>query len=87
MHMKTEDITTATLSVFGLSVTLSDFRNWLDIVLIVLSIINISIILIIKLRRYLRDGKLDQDEINDLENDAKNIHNEIKKLNKDGDKQ
>ena len=45
MHMKTEDITTATLSVFGLSVTLTDFRNWLDIVLIVLSIINISIIL------------------------------------------
>ena len=85
--MKTEDITTATLSVFGLSVTLSDFRNWLDIVLIVLSIINISIILIIKLRRYLRDGKLDQDEIDDLENDANNIHNEIKKLNKDGDKQ
>lgn len=85
--MKTEDITTATLSVFGLSVTLSDFRNWLDIVLIILSIINISIILIIKLRRYLRDGKLDQDEINDLENDAKNIQNEIKKLNKDGDKQ
>ena len=87
MHMKTEDITTATLSVFGLSVTLSDFRNWLDIVLIILSIINISIILIIKLRRYLRDGKLDQDEINDLENDAKSIQNEIKKLNKDGDKQ
>ena len=85
--MKTEDITTATLSVFGLSVTLTDFRNWLDIVLIVLSIINISIILIIKLRRYLRDGKLDQDEIDDLENDANNIHNEIKKLNKDGDKQ
>ena len=85
--MKTEDITTATLSVFGLSVTLSDFRNWLDIVLIILSIINISIILIIKLRRYLRDGKLDQDEINDLENDAKSIQNEIKKLNKDGDKQ
>ena len=83
--MRTEDITTATLSIFGLSITLSDFRNWLDIILIILSIINISIILIIKIRRYLKDGKLDNDEVKDISNDLENIRKTIKKINKDGD--
>ena len=82
--MKPEDLTTGGLSLMGLSVTLTDFRNWLDIVLIVLSIINISIILIIKLRRYLKDGKLDKDEISDMMDDYKRIQNELNKLKNDG---
>ena len=85
MYMKPEDLTTGGLSLMGLSVTLTDFRNWLDIVLIVLSIINISIILIIKLRRYLKDGKLDKDEISDMMDDYKRIQNELNKIKKDGE--
>ena len=84
--MKPEDITTGGLSLIGLSVTLTDFRNWLDIVLIILSIINILVILIIKLRKYLKDGKLDKDEISDMMEDYNRIQNELNKLKgKDGE--
>ena len=83
--MRTEDLTTGGLSLMGLSISLTDFRNWLDIVLIILSIINISIILIIKLRRYLKDGKLDKDEISDLANDYDHLKTEYDKLKKEVD--
>ena len=83
--MRTEDLTTGGLSLMGLSISLTDFRNWLDIVLIILSIINISIILIIKLRRYLKDGKLDKDEISDLASDYAHLKNEYDKLKKEVD--
>lgn len=83
--MRTEDLTTGGLSLMGLSISITDFRNWLDIVLIILSIINISIILIIKLRRYLKDGKLDNDEISDLANDYEHLKTEYDKLKKEVD--
>lgn len=81
--MRNEDITTFSLSAIGLSVSLTDFKNWLDIILIVLSILNVSIILFIKLRKYLKDGKLDKDEIKDLSDDVIRIEDEVKKLNKE----
>lgn len=81
--MRNEDITTFSLSALGLSVSLTDFKNWLDIILIVLSILNVSIILFIKLRKYLKDGKLDKDEIKDLSDDIIRIEDEVKKLNKE----
>lgn len=85
--MKIEDATTGGLSLLGASVGFTDgVKNWLDIILIVLSIINISIILIIKLRKYLKDGKLDDEEKKDISEDLKTIHKEIDKLKKeDGD--
>ncbi len=83
--MRTEDLTTGGLSLMGLSISITDFRNWLDIVLIILSIINISIILIIKLRRYLKDGKLDKDEISDLASDYAHLKSEYDKLKKEVD--
>lgn len=83
--MKTEDITTGFLSAMGLTISLSDFRNWLDIVLIILSIINILIVLLIKLRKYLKDGRLDENERKDISDDIQSIHDEIEKLKKDGD--
>lgn len=85
--MKIEDATTGGLSILGASVGFTDgVKNWLDIILIVLSIINISIILIIKLRKYLKDGKLDDEEKKDISEDLKTIHKEIDKLKKeDGD--
>ena len=81
--MRNEDITTFSLSAIGLSVSLTDFKNWLDIILIVLSIVNVSIILFIKLRKYLKDGKLDKDEIKDISDDINHIKDEVKKLNKE----
>ena len=81
--MRNEDITTFSLSALGLSVSLTDFKNWLDIILSVLSILNVSIILFIKLRKYLKDGKLDKDEIKDLSDDIIRIEDEVKKLNKE----
>ncbi len=81
--MRNEDITTFSLSAIGLSVSLTDFKNWLDIILIILSILNVSIILLIKLRKYLKDGKLDKDEIKDISEDINHIKDDVKKLNKE----
>ena len=82
--MRNEDITTFSLSAIGLSVSLTDFKNWLDIILIVLSILNVSIILFIKIRKYLKnDGKIDKDEGMDILNDVKRIEDGVKKLNKE----
>jgi len=81
--VRNEDITTFSLSAIGLSVSLTDFKNWLDIILIILSILNVSIILLIKLRKYLKDGKLDKDEIKDISEDINHIKDDVKKLNKE----
>lgn len=83
--MRTEDLTTGGLSLMGLSISITDFRNWLDIVLIILSIINISIILIIKLYTYLKDGKLDKSEKSDLASDYAHLKSEYDKLKKEVD--
>ena len=78
------DATTYTLSGLGLSVSIMDFKNWLDIVLIVLSIVNILIIIFFKLRKYLQDKKLDDVEKEDLLNEIKELEKEINKLKDTG---
>ena len=82
-----EDMTTYVLSGLGLTISLADFRNWLDIILIVLSIINVLIIIFVKLHRYLKDKKLTSDEKEDLLSEISTLKREIEKLNskKDGD--
>lgn len=78
------EASTYTLSGLGLSVSIIDFKNWLDIVLIVLSIVNILIIIIFKFKKYMSDKKLDEDEKKDLLNEINQLEKEIDKL-KDGD--
>ena len=81
--MSNEELTTYTLSGIGLSVSIIDFKNWLDIVLIVLSIINIVIIILFKLKKYLSDKRIDDDEKRDLLNEISNLKETIEKLNKE----
>lgn len=75
--MKEEEMSILTSTIFA-SISLVDFKTILDIALLVLSIINILIVILIKLKRYLKDKKLDKNEIEDLNNDLKNLHDTIK---------
>ena len=75
--MKEEEMSILTSTIFA-SISLVDFKTILDIALLVLSIINILIVILIKLKRYLKDKKLDKNEIDDLNNVLKNLHDTIK---------
>ena len=67
------------LSTICASVSLVDFKTILDIVLLSISILNILIVLVIKLYRYLKDGKLTEDEIKDIEETSNELKNTINK--------
>jgi len=73
-----EEKASVILSTFCASVSLVDFKTILDIILIVISILNIVIVLIIKLYRYLKDGKLTDEEIKDLKETSEEIENKLK---------
>ena len=75
--MKEEKISIL-ISTFIASISLVDLKTILDISLLILSIINILIIILIKFKRYMKDKKLDNNEIEDLNNDLKNLHDAIK---------
>ena len=81
--MGNDEISTYSLSALGLSVSIVDFRNWLDIILIILSIVNILIIIFFKVKKYLKDKKIDDNEKEDLLNEISNLKDTIKKLNKE----
>lgn len=80
-----EDKISIFLSTAFASFSLVDFKTILDIVLIVLSILNILIVLFIKLRHYLKDGKLDEEEKKDLSSDLKNLKDKAKELKEKGE--
>ena len=63
----------------GLGISLVDIQNILSIIILVIDILWILLKFIIKIFRYIKDGKLTDEELQDLENEF----NEIK--NKDGD--
>ena len=75
--MKEEDISIL-MSTFFASISIVDFKTVLDITLLVLSILNILIVILIKFKRYIKDKKLDENEIEDLNNDLKNLNDTIK---------
>lgn len=78
------DIIDGGLIITGMGISLSDLQNILSIVILVLDLLWIAFKIcrkiFPKLKEYLKDGKLDHDETNDLINDIKE---EINK--KDGD--
>ena len=71
------------LMLFGLTISLQDIQSILSIIIIVIDILWLILKFIIKFCRYIDDGKLEEDELDDLENDIDNIKN-IK--NKEGDR-
>lgn len=79
--MKYEEISVAVLSTFGITISLAEFKTILDIILLIVSILNLVIILIFKLRKYLKDGKLTEEEKADLINDITKLQNTAKQFN------
>ena len=57
----------------GLGISLVDLQNILSIIILVIDIIWILMKFIIKFFRYFSDGKLDDEELKDLENDVNKI--------------
>lgn len=71
------------LMLFGLTISLQDIQSILSIIIIVIDILWILGKFVIKFFRYIKDGRLDDEELDDLENDMNNIKN-IR--NKEGDR-
>lgn len=75
-----EKISICLSSVIG-AISLVDFKTILDIILIIISILNITIVIIIKVWRYLGDKQLDDNEKADLLEDFDTLKDNIKSLN------
>lgn len=57
----------------GLGISLVDLQNILSIIILIIDILWIALKVTIKLFRYLKDGKLTDEELQDLENDVNKI--------------
>lgn len=80
MHDMDEKISLCVSSVIG-TISLVDFKTILDIVLLVISIINIIIVICIKVWRYLgNDKQLDKNEKADIKQDMNALKSNINTL-------
>lgn len=61
----------------GIGVSLVDIQTVMSIVLLTFNILWLIMKFTLKLFRYLRDGKLTDEELDDLTNDAEEIDNKI----------
>ena len=61
----------------GIGVSLVDIQTIMSIVLLTFNILWLILKFTLKLFRYLRDGKLTDEELDDLTNDVKDIDNKI----------
>ena len=61
----------------GIGVSLVDIQTVMSIVLLTFNILWLVMKFTLKLFRYLKDGKLTDDELDDLTNDAEEIDNKI----------
>ena len=64
----------------GLGISIIELQNILGLILTAINLFILVLSLILKLIKYIKnDGKLDNEEIDDLTKDIENIHNNIKK--------
>lgn len=75
--MQNEDKITIALSTLTASISLVDFKTILDIVLIILSIVNLLVIIGVKIVKGIKEKKFNYD---DILSDAQKLNNEIKEL-------
>lgn len=79
MKLTNVDITEDMICVLGISISLTDLRNILSIILLSFNIVWLVVKFLVKFVRYYKnDGKIDNDEWNDLLNDEKEIDDKIK---------
>lgn len=75
--MQNEDKLTIALSTLSAGISLVDFKTILDIVLIILSIVNLLVIIGVKIVKGIKEKKLNY---NDTLSDAQKLNDEIKEL-------
>ena len=58
----------------GLGISIIELQNILGLIVTVINLVILVLSIVLKLVRYIRnDGKLDEEEIKDLENDIKKV--------------
>lgn len=82
-YFNSVDVVDGCLILGGLTISLQDVQSILSIIILVLDGLWILFKFMIKFFRYISDGKLTEEELNDLEND---INNNINKENKESEK-
>ena len=79
MKLTNVDITEDMICVLGISISLADLHQILSIILLSFNIVWLVVKFLVKFVRYYKnDGKIDNDEWNDLLNDEKEIDDKIK---------
>lgn len=81
MFMNYDKFSVCMSSLFA-SLSFYDIENVLNIVILVLSIINILIVLFSKIYNKLKDGKLTKEEINEIKNDIQTAINDVEDVKK-----
>ena len=76
------DIIDGSFITAGVSIALQDIQSILSIIILVLEGLWLLVKLIMKARKYLQDGKIDENEKQDLEEDF----NQLKNVLKEGEK-
>lgn len=76
MYMNYDKFSVCLSSLFA-SISLYDIENVLNIVILVLSIVNILIVLFTKIYNKVKDGKITQEELKEIKNDIQSAINEI----------
>lgn len=79
--MNFEDKITIGLNSIFASISIVDFKNFLDMILIIISIINILFVIVCKIIRAMKDKKFDDKEKADILNDF----DTLKDLYKEGE--
>ena len=83
------DVVDGCLMLTGLTVSLQDIQATLSIIIIVIDILWLLLKFLIKFFRYIKDGRLTDEEIDDLlktKEEIDHVRDEVEKINKDGDK-
>lgn len=71
------------LILFGLTISLQDIQSILSIIIIIIDIVWILFKFIIKFFTFIKDGKLDEDEIYQLLDDGKELKEKLDNIQKE----
>lgn len=80
MHNRTSEVVEGLAISSGIGVSLVDIQNILSIILLTFNVLWLIFKVILKIVRYYKnDGKLDSEEISDIESDISGINDKVRK--------
>ena len=80
MHNRTSEVVEGLAISSGIGVSLVDIQNILSIILLTFNVLWLILKVILKIVRYYKnDGKLDAEEISDIESDISDINDKVRK--------